>query len=307
VVDCTYTSFKGDDEMNNVKISSYSLPLVRDMGYMIDMSGTQLHPNRKMEKVNVFVFVEKGCIYVNEDGRDFQIEEGSYLFLRRNIAHYGTKTYAKGTKWYYIHFYEPPQDHKSSTLSEYKHFSESSMILEEVYMSQLVLPKFGKVDNPTYMISKLKALLAYYENPTPLRPIQLSLQTYQFFVEVYANHLETNENSNRHHIVNQMISILRDSNEKRISGEELANALGMNYAYLCTLFREHTGKSVKRFQNELLIEQAIDLLLHSNSNVSEVSDVLGFSNPFYFSRVFKRVTGLSPSLYLKEHYQNKRN
>ncbi|MFC4323801.1 AraC family transcriptional regulator [Litchfieldia salsa] len=289
--------------MNQVKLNSYSLPLVRDMGYMKDMSGTQLHPARKMERVNVFVFVEEGCIYVNEDGQNYQIEAGSYLFLRRNIAHAGTKTYEKGTKWYYIHFYEPPQYH--STLSDYKHFSESSMILEEVYLSQLVLPKYGQVNNPAYIISKLKALLACYKNPNPLRPIQLSILAHQFFVELYGNHLE-NENSNRHHIVNQMIAILRDSKEKRITGEQLANELGMNYAYLCTLFKEHTGKSVKRFQNELLIEQAIDLLIHSNSNVSEVSDALGFSNPFYFSRVFKRVTGLSPSLYLKEQYQSKR-
>ncbi|MCI4170894.1 AraC family transcriptional regulator, partial [Bacillus spizizenii] len=42
----------------------------------------------------------------------------------------------------------------------------------------------------------------------------------------------------------------------------------------------------------------MDLFKTSNLNVTEVSSRLGFSNPYYFSRLFKRVTGVSPSLYI---------
>ncbi|MCY8513134.1 helix-turn-helix domain-containing protein [Bacillus atrophaeus] len=38
--------------------------------------------------------------------------------------------------------------------------------------------------------------------------------------------------------------------------------------------------------------------------MTEVSNKLGFSNPYYFSRVFKKVTGVSPSVYLSQIYRN---
>nr|WP_268515848.1 AraC family transcriptional regulator [Bacillus atrophaeus] len=75
----------------------------------------------------------------------------------------------------------------------------------------------------------------------------------------------------------------------------------MNYAYLSSLFRKQTGKSITAYKNELLIEQAIDIFKKSNKNITEVSNKLGFSNPYYFSRVFKRVTGVSPSVYLARY------
>jgi YesN/AraC family two-component response regulator len=77
----------------------------------------------------------------------------------------------------------------------------------------------------------------------------------------------------------------------------------MNYAYLSSLFRKETGKSITQFKNELLIEKAITKLKNEAVNISEVSDDLGFSNPFYFSRVFKKVTGVSPTTYLNEIYR----
>jgi YesN/AraC family two-component response regulator len=57
------------------------------------------------------------------------------------------------------------------------------------------------------------------------------------------------------------------------------------------------------YQNELLIEKAIDMFKKNDGNVSEVSDALGFSNPFYFSRVFKKITGVSPTTYINENYR----
>jgi YesN/AraC family two-component response regulator len=165
------------------------------------------------------------------------------------------------------------------------------------------LPKYGKVVSPDFLMTKLKTLVALYETQHPLRPIQLSLSIYQLFTDIYSDYIEEQNNTKKHVVVNQMIKILKNSHDEKLTGEEIADMLGMNYAYLCTLFKKHTGKSVKRYQNELLIEKAVEMIKTNAGNVSEISDALGFSNPFYFSRVFKKITGVSPTTFINENYK----
>ena len=272
------------------------------MGYMVEEYGTHRHPQRKMDKINVFIFVIEGRIQVIDDDVEYQLNAGSYLFLRKNVFHFGEEPYPPGTKWYYIHFYDAPTNNSEEELPEYKYFPQSSMIFEDTYETKLDLPKHGYVRNPDYMVIKLRNLVELYENRHPLRPVQLSLQTYQLFLELFTSQKEESKKTKKHYIVNQMIELLRNSPTVKLSGEEIADSLGMNYAYLSTLFRQHTGKSVTRFQNELLIEKALDLFKQNKGNVSEISNELGFSNPFYFSRVFKKITGVSPTTYLHENY-----
>lgn len=63
------------------------------------------------------------------------------------------------------------------------------------------------------------------------------------------------------------------------------------------LFREMTGHSVTRYQNRLRILAAKDLLSSGLYAVGEVADELGFRDVYYFSRLFKRFTGLPPSAF----------
>ncbi|MBM7603851.1 AraC-like DNA-binding protein [Metabacillus crassostreae] len=288
--------------MNSIKLNSYSLPLIRDIGYIHDSIGIFRHPDRKMKKINVFIYVVEGSIHVIEEGSEYRINKGSYLFLRKNKSHWGGDLYKPGTKWFYIHFYDSPPSESLIEEVEYKYYPQSSLINEDTYHTSLSLPKHGTVTNDNYTESKLKNLVALYDNPHPLRPLQLSVQTYQFFIDLFSNHIEDQQESKNNYIVNQMIKILRTS-ENKLTGEAVATSLGMNYAYLSTIFKKQTGRSVNVYQNELLIEKAIEMFKKNEGNVSEVSDALGFSNPFYFSRVFKRITGVAPTTYINENYR----
>ena len=66
------------------------------------------------------------------------------------------------------------------------------------------------------------------------------------------------------------------------------------------LFGETFGISPYRFQLRLRLEQACELLSFSSLSVAEIADSLGFSDPLYFSRLFKRVVGVSPSEYRRK-------
>lgn len=83
--------------------------------------------------------------------------------------------------------------------------------------------------------------------------------------------------------------------------EEAAKLCGLSPAYLSRLFNRFGGEGPLKFLTRLRMQHAADLLLRHSTNVQETAQALGFTDPFHFSRVFKRVHGLSPRAFLSSH------
>jgi AraC-like DNA-binding protein len=85
--------------------------------------------------------------------------------------------------------------------------------------------------------------------------------------------------------------------DKNPDMQELAAALHMSPRHLTNRCRELFGQSPARLLLQLKMRRAADLLNYSTLRVSEVSETLGFVNPFHFSRVFRRHHGHAPSVH----------
>ncbi len=83
----------------------------------------------------------------------------------------------------------------------------------------------------------------------------------------------------------------------KISVEEICNQLNFSRTYLSAHFKRHCGCTITEYLTKLKIEQAKLLIREEKYNISQISDVLCYDNPHYFSRVFKSRTGMSPSQY----------
>lgn len=73
-----------------------------------------------------------------------------------------------------------------------------------------------------------------------------------------------------------------------------AHECGMSETSFYVRFKEWSGTSPVRYRNGIRISAATSLLLNSNLTVSEIAAEVGFCDPYYFSRIFKKFTGLSP-------------
>lgn len=91
--------------------------------------------------------------------------------------------------------------------------------------------------------------------------------------------------------------------ERDFDAQALSKHLNLNYSYISSAFKKQTGQSVIEAHTKLRINKAIELMKNSSLIVSEISDKLGFTNPYYFSRVFKKVLGESPTSYMKQIYK----
>ncbi|MCF6348944.1 MAG: helix-turn-helix transcriptional regulator [Flavobacteriaceae bacterium] len=79
--------------------------------------------------------------------------------------------------------------------------------------------------------------------------------------------------------------------------DQCGEALNMSGHYLSDLLKNETGKSAKELIRLKLVEKAKNILLTTNSSISEIAFDLGFEYPNYFSKLFKAKTGMSPREY----------
>lgn len=79
--------------------------------------------------------------------------------------------------------------------------------------------------------------------------------------------------------------------------EELVAASGYSKHHYIRLFKRATGMTPWAYVLKLKVDKAKELLLHSEHNVKQVAALVGIQNPLYFSRLFRKLTGISPSQY----------
>jgi two-component system response regulator YesN len=93
------------------------------------------------------------------------------------------------------------------------------------------------------------------------------------------------------------VASIKENFGKPITLELVADELGISPSRLSRLFIEETGKGFSDFLIEYRIERAKEMLLLPGAAIKQVSSVCGYLDPNYFSRLFKKVTGITPSAY----------
>jgi YesN/AraC family two-component response regulator len=86
---------------------------------------------------------------------------------------------------------------------------------------------------------------------------------------------------------------------EQISLKQVADEVNLNPSYFSTILKRYTGKSYSEHITMLRVEKAKILLAQSDHKVYEVGEKVGYHNIYYFNRLFKKVTGLTPGEYKK--------
>lgn len=91
------------------------------------------------------------------------------------------------------------------------------------------------------------------------------------------------------------IRYITDRYAEPISIREVAETVGLNQVYFGVLFKKETGMTFRDYINTIRLNQAEAMLRLGKFNITEVAQKCGFSDVFYFSRLFKKLKGVPPS------------
>lgn len=100
--------------------------------------------------------------------------------------------------------------------------------------------------------------------------------------------------------VSQALSIIQQRYRERLSIEDIADAVHYSPAHLSTLFRQETGGTIGDALLRTRLAAATALLRTTNDSVSAIAQATGYGDVQYFSRVFKRLTGMTPLEYRRK-------
>ena len=101
-------------------------------------------------------------------------------------------------------------------------------------------------------------------------------------------------------LVKMAVAYFHQNYDRPLARWEIAAAIGVSEDYLSRVFRRELGISPWDYLNRYRIMQAVERLRHTGDDVARVAHQVGFKDSAYFSRVFRKVTGSSPSAYREQ-------
>lgn len=259
--------------MHQVIFSNKKLPLLLETGFY-QASSPFFHVNRTAE-FHDLIFVTQGVIFVTEDGQDYAVRPGELLFLKAGVNHWGRYEIPRGTIWYYVHFLldQKVQDDDAGS-KNYR-----------------LLPKRMQGLADSALEKELAQIVQSFHQSDEEILWQINTDFWCFL-----NHL-TQWGKKRKQITlsDKICDFLSKKDGEPFDSSLLEKEFCLSYKRLAAVFKCQKNKTMQEFHTSVRIQKAIRLLRTSLLNISEIADQCGYEDSLYFSRVFKKVTGKSPS------------
>ena len=172
--------------------------------------------------------------------------------------------------------------------------------LQSVDKSALPIP-VGKValSDKARIIGDSAALTAISYSPDKRSPLLCQHIFNDILFRCYYESLypENRVGSGSDEVIREALDYLKSNLRHKITLNDMAKKIGITPAGLIGKFKHEFGVTPIEYLTHLKISRAKELLLNTGLSVTEISDICGFQNCYYFSSTFKKHTGLPPSQY----------
>ena len=186
--------------------------------------------------------------------------------------------------------------HKDGYWDEY-YFTVDGVRVDEWLENWLTDPGLLKhADIDEAFIHKMELMFMLIDSGVPSNLDRASMMLESFLYELVAQS-DKSEAGNRGSQVLKVIDDISHSLHLSQEPEDMAARHHISVSTLRRIIHEYTGFPLNEFLHRLKAAEAKNILLNSELTVKEVGEALGYKDTFYFSRVFKRITGLSPRNY----------
>lgn len=118
-------------------------------------------------------------------------------------------------------------------------------------------------------------------------------------IRLFSHLVGANRRSGKDKLITAIQEYINDNLNGKLQLNDIADAFGLSPAYLSVLFKKNMDIGFAEYVYTKKIERAKEMLLSDDMKIYEVADALGFESAYYFSKVFKKVTGFSPREFIQ--------
>lgn len=120
-----------------------------------------------------------------------------------------------------------------------------------------------------------------------------------YFSQTTLTHTSQNFTAPQQSIISELTHYLYSHYREKLTSTDLEKQFDMNFVYLNRLFKKQNGMPVFTYLNKIRIDKAVELLISGHTKSFEIARAVGYSDEYYFSKVFKKQLGISPQNYLR--------
>lgn len=245
------------------------------------------HYRERTDPINQYILIYciKGSGWYEVKGKHYDVRANQVFVIPIGEKH----TYASNNEdpWtiYWIHFdgkmaseftdkmYKPKDIQPGST----SRITDRNTIFEEMF---LTLSDKYSVDNLRYTSCLLYGFLVTF-----------------IYLNLFRKYRDQNDRINDENIINAALKYMNENLEKQLSLKQLAQYIGYSVSQFSYIFKNNTGHSPLNYFNMMKIQRACQLLETTDMKINQISGKIGIDDSYYFSRMFKKIVGISPLKY----------
>ncbi|NLY17745.1 MAG: AraC family transcriptional regulator [Clostridiaceae bacterium] len=246
-----------------------------------------------------FLYVDKGEVEVMADNLGYKLKQGEMIFHKPNEFHNVWANGRVAPNLIVISF-----ECKSPSISYFNNKiinigdSEKELlanILREArnaYSSPLDDPSLKKLEKKSHQPIGCEQLIRIY-----LEQLLINLIRKGSKLNVASKPSSSVKNRSDTDLVKRIINFLKENVHTSLTFDDVCRFSNLSRTNLKVLFKEKTGLGVMEYFKNLKIDESKTMIREGEYNFTEIAHRLGYSSIHYFSRHFKKVTGMTPSEY----------
>ncbi|WP_163537476.1 AraC family transcriptional regulator [Gracilibacillus sp. YIM 98692] len=243
------------------------------------------HLTRKRDKGRldfqlIYIVGGKGTFYMENGTR--QVSNGQLVLYAPNEPQHYDYDAKDFTEAYWIHF---------TGYEAYEYLNQFG----------LLHPSIHSVGVKDKIISVFEEIIHELNMNKPLSEYMTSAKLLELLALLGRN-LRSKEKDKKFHYedINNIIQYMHEQYSQILLTEDLAKLCNLSVYRFIHKFKAVTGTTPIKYITDIRINEAKRLLSETSFNVSEVAMIVGYENPLYFSRVFRKVVGMPPSRYKEQ-------
>ncbi|RXI98326.1 AraC family transcriptional regulator [Anaerobacillus alkaliphilus] len=254
------------------------------------------HMKRVFSVFDILI-VKKGCIYMIENDEKYDVKEGEYLILVPGFEHASYQPCQTDTSYYWIHFQlEVPYELKNLSDINWGLIVKQDRTYTEPAKHTFHLPRYGKIGSKEFIFHEIERLYSLNEANTPEKRLKEQIVFQELILQLQSDSIRIPSSAEQ--VTKQTITFIQThyKNDK-IKMETISKELLFHPDYITRCMQKTIGVTPMQYLNFYRLSVAKQLLSTTNEKLEAIAKQVGISDSTYFSRLFKKVEGITAMEY----------
>ena len=271
----------------NIKRAIQNQSLIKNF-YLTDIGfyPSAIHHHRERRqgiKHYILIYCTEGQGQVFLNTKEFTLSPNTYFIIPKNVSHSYKSSETEPWSIYWAHF--------------------SGEYADDLYKRTLAddQPKVHAIPFDENRINLFDQIYSILEHSYEVREMEILNFNFLHLVTSMIYYKQTHPSIYDADATSNSITYMKTCLHETFTIKQLAQQQNISVSHYSRIFKQKTGSSPIHYFNQLKVQKSCQYLYFSDNSIKEISSELGFDDPYYFSRLFKKFIGVSPAKYKLTH------